>query len=97
MDKAVIYDGKDYFFHILMTCIKPLSGLQSSWVVEDEIALASTTCIPAHGCDVGGVEGGAGAAVVAYKDHLGRSIRGTLSINIESTIRASCAEVGMYV
>ena len=97
VDNAVIYDGKNYYLHILMNCTKPPNALQSSWVVEDDIALASTTCIPAQGCDVGGIEGGAGAAVVAYKDHLGRSIRGTLSINIESTIRASCAEVGMPV
>ena len=97
VDTAVIYDGSEYYFNILMTCTKPSGDLQSSWVVEDDIPLATTTCIPAQGCDVGSVEAGTGAAVVAYKDHLGRSIRGTLSVNIDSSIRASCAEVGMSV
>ena len=31
-----------------MTCTKPSGDSQSSWVVEDDISLATMTCIPAQ-------------------------------------------------
>ena len=80
---------------IRMHCSKTGGELLSKWVAEEDISLGATlTCLPALICELTSVDAGEGAAVVAHKDHLGRSVRGALSVSIESTVRAGCAIVG---
>ena len=95
MDSGVISDGNDFYSKVGVTCTKKAGDLLSAWVVEDSIPIETVTCLPANNCDMSSFQAGEGVSVAAHKDHLGKSISGSGYVSIESTIRASCVQLGI--
>ena len=87
--------GSYLYSKIVVNCSKKAGDLLSTWVVENSIPIESVTCLPANTCDMSSIQAGEGVSIAAYRDHLGKSISGSGSVNIESTIKASCVQLGI--
>ena len=87
--------GSEIYSKMCVTCSKKAGDLLSAWVVENSIPIETVTCLPANTCDISSIQAGEGVSIAAYRDHLGKSISGSGYVSIESTIRASCVQLGI--